>query len=706
MIPRLTELEPTQSAFVAYLDALARSAFTGDIRRDAATRLVTATDNSVYQIMPQAVVFPRSSDDVQTLFVLATRPEFSQVTFTPRGGGTGTNGQSLTEGIVVDVSRHMNQILEVDLENGSVRVQPGVVLDQLNDALRPEGVFFAPNLSPSSRATIGGMIATDACGKGSRIYGKTSEHLRSLEMVFVDGTRFTSTAVDAGGLNALCERDDVVGHVHRTIHTGVITHRDTIERSWPKLRRFMTGYNLARVHDSDTGAFNLPMLIAGSEGSLAVVTEATLRLTPIPAHRELVVLKFASFEDALASAGEVVAADPGAIETIDERVLSLAREDVIYHQVRDYLTDTPHGPTRAINLVEFEGPELSAVRAKVTALIAGIDAGAGTPHRAIGYHLAPDAAARSALWTLRKKGVGLLGNTKGSRKPIAFIEDTVVPPEHLPAYVAELRAMLDAEGVVYGMFGHVDVGCLHVRPALDMKDPEDVDRLRRISDKTATLVRGYGGLIWGEHGKGMRAEYSPVFFGETLFGVCCDIKGAADPANRLSPGKVATPPNARNTLVTIDAPTRGAQDRQIPAVVQEAFQVAIDCNGNGQCFDYAADHMMCPSSKITRDRIHSPKGRAGVMREWLRQLATAGYDPVRTLPWGRWKQVASWPVRAFHTVSRRFGRYDYSTEVYDAMAGCLACKACATQCPVKVDVPSFRARFFDLYHRRYLRPLK
>jgi len=337
------------------------------------------------------------------------------------------------------------------------------------------------------------------------------------------------------------------------------------------------------------------------------------------------------------------------------------------------------------------------------ALVLACEQHRGQPGWPMAWSVAASETDRKALWQLRAKGVGLLGNTKGRRKPVPFIEDTVVPPEKLSAYVAELRAMLEAEGLGYGMFGHVDVGCLHVRPALDLRDPEDEQRVRRISDRTAALCTKYGGVIWGEHGKGFRSEYSPQHFGE-LFVHLEAIKTLFDPGHRLNPGKIATPTGRRRELATIDQPTRGQHDRQIERGAQDAFTLAIDCNGNGQCFHWDPDHVMCPSSKVTRDRIHTPKGRAGVMREWLRQLSNAGAAPQATP--GALALAVQTPVRAVHSLGKALGRFDYSHEVNRAMQGCLACKACATQCPVKVDVPAFRSEFLQRYHTRYLRPLR
>jgi FAD/FMN-containing dehydrogenase/Fe-S oxidoreductase len=702
VLPRLDPLASVDPKVAAFAAELRAAAFTGEVRLDYATRLSAATDNSIYQVLPAAVIFPRGTADVALALRLIDEPRFHDVALTARGGGTGTNGQALTSGVVMDLSRHMATILALDLEAGFVRVQPGVVLDDLNAFLKPHGVYFAANLSPSNRATLGGMVSTDASGEGSRLHGKTSEHVLDLEVVLRGGLVHRTACVRGAELQALCERAGLVGQAHALVREIATVRREEIARTFPKLRRFMTGYNLAHMAAADGSSVDLALLLAGSEGSLGVVTEARLRLTHIERHRALVVLRYSSFDAALASAPWVVATDPGSVETIDETVLTLARSDVIYDEVREFLEDSGAAVTRAINLVEYSGDDEARVTAKVDGLFAEIARRAGmadTPHGRVTTWKPHE---RGSLWNLRKKGVGLLGNAPGPRKPVPFVEDTVVPPEHLQAYVREFRALLDAEGLRYGMFGHVDVGCLHVRPALDLKDPADEERVRRITDAVTALVTRYGGLLWGEHGKGFRSELVPHHFGPVLYPELQRIKALFDPRNQLNPGKIATPAGTRHLLVRVDGPTRGALDRQIASADLEALSTVINCNGNGQCFDTGPDSVMCPSSKITRDRIHSPKGRATMMREWLRLLARNGMVATQAL------QTAGslpWLLRLWNRLAHAERSRDFSHQVYDAMSGCLACKACATQCPVRVDVPDFRARFLDLYHRRYARPI-
>ncbi len=694
MIPPLTEKEALSPVVLAFVDALKRTAFTGDVDTQYGGRLSAATDNSIYQVTPQAVLFPRSQADVQCIFQLATQDAFANVTFTARGGGTGTNGQSLTEGVVIDLSRHMNRIVEVNEAEGWAWVEPGVVLDQLNAHVKPHGVFFAPELSPSNRATIGGMVSTDASGKGSRIYGKTSNHVLALDVVFSDGSAWQSEPLDAAALHALKSGDDLVNQIYQGVDRIVTSKQELIEQRFPKLTRFLTGYNLADVY-TEEGQFNLNALIAGSEGTLAIVTGIKVKLTPLPTVKRLIVAKYVSFDDSLRAATILVQADPAAIETVDDTIVTLARQDVVWDRVGKFFSQLGDDRVKSVNLIEFAGTDADVVNANTQALCDKLNALLGQEHEAVGYQLATTDADIASLWELRAKGVGLLGNVSGNRRPIPFVEDTVVPPEHLAAYIQEFRQVLDAYGLEYGMFGHVDVGCLHVRPALDLKDAADEALIRVITDRVKDLVLKYGGVVWGEHGKGLRGEYMPEFFGQELYDDLRRIKQLFDPANKLNPGKLVTPIDHPSSVKKLDGvPLRGHRDRQIPEAVREEFDGSIHCNGNGACFTFDLDDVMCPSYKFTRDRIHSPKGRAGMMREWLRQLSHTRYD------------LQAEDESRGHLVLPEATDSDFSLEVYEAMDGCLSCKACTTMCPIKVDIPDLKAKFLNRFYTRYQRPLK
>jgi FAD/FMN-containing dehydrogenase/Fe-S oxidoreductase len=700
MIPQLPS-PSSPSLSLRFLNSLAAMGFAGDLHSDYASRTVIATDNSIYQVLPQAVIYPKHINDLILLTELAATSAFRSLVLCPRGGGTGTNGQSLSDGVVVDLSKHMNQILDIDPVKRQVRVQAGVVKDQLNAALKPHGLFFAPELSTSNRATLGGMINTDASGQGSCLYGKTRDHVLALTSVLLDGSVLHSQALTEEAFEAACEQQDRIGQIHRLVHSIEREHGAAIRAKFPPLNRCLTGYDLAHIRD-EQGRFNLNNILCGSEGTLGFIAEATLNVLPIPRHSALLVVKYGDFLSALRHAKGLMRLGPASIETIDSRVLNLAMQDSVWLEVADYFPASST-PVQGINLVEFVGDDESALRAHIQAFSTQLaeDANAGI---CLGHSLAWGEQAVNKLWGMRKKAVGLLGNAQGEARPVPFVEDTAVPPEHLADFIAEFRALLDAEGLRYGMFGHVDAGVLHVRPALDMKDPEQAKKVRVISDQVADLTHKYNGLLWGEHGKGVRSEYAPQFFG-SLYPQLQRIKAAFDPHNQLNPGKIATP-SAEQTLLKIDeVPLRGEADRQIPTRSWRAFEEAVYCNGNGACYNWAANDPMCPSWKVSRDRVQSPKGRASLIREWLRLLAAQGCDPVSLLAKPRhwWQEITELPRRMSH---RKSASEDFSHEVYQSMRTCLACKSCVGQCPIKVDVPEFRSKFLALYHLRYPRPLK
>lgn len=700
MLPALDPQSSLEQQYRAYLDALAAQGFAGDIETRYSSRLAVATDNSIYQRLPQAVVLPRHLDDI--LLLTRVAQEHPLVKFSARGGGTGTNGQSLTSGVVVDLSRHMNKVLEINAEEGWARVQAGLVKDKLNDALRPHGFFFAPDLSTSNRATVGGMINTDASGQGSLVYGKTSDHVLGLTSVLVDGTLAHTAPMSMADAEQKAKDSDTLGDIVRQLLETCVGKRQQILDKFPRLNRFLTGYDLEHAYDEDTGMLDISRVITGSEGSLAFVAEAKINITPIARYKALINVKYDSFESALRHAPQMVAAEATSVETVDSKVLNLAKNDIIWHAVSDLIQDVPGKSLQGLNMVEYNSNDKDEIEAKLGVLcnVLDDDARAGR-NGVIGYQLTYDVADITKIYAMRKKAVGLLGKADGWQKPIAFAEDTAVPPENLADFIMEFRALLDNHGLQYGMFGHVDAGVLHVRPALDMCDPKQQQLLKAVSDEVVALVAKYGGLMWGEHGKGYRSEYAPAFFGEELFTEIRKVKRAFDPLNRMNPGKICTPLESSEKLVSVSDPMRGDFDRQIPIQVKDAFEPAMSCNGNGLCYNYDTSSPMCPSSKVTGDRRHSPKGRAGMMREWLRLLSHQNIDarelethpPLSLL--SRWKNTLG-----------KTTNVDFSHEVMEVMDGCLACKACANQCPVNVDVPSFRARFLSMYYQRYLRPAK
>jgi len=701
MIPRLLPSFATPVAPASLFERLREAGFSGDVENGAGARTVSATDNSIYQMEPSGLLFPKNVDDLKIIAQVLCEPAFTGLAMVARGGGTGTNGQSLTFGIVVDCSRHMNRILDIDPVRRVARVEAGVVKDQLNRELKPHGLFFAPELSTSNRATIGGMVSTDACGQGSRLYGKTSNHVLGLRVVLADGSEWWSRPLNAQALADITARQDRIGEIHRTVDRIVKEKAERIAEVFPNLNRYMTGYDLAHIRRPD-GRFDLNAILCGSEGTLAVIAEVELNLLPVPRQAALINIRYGDFNMALEDARTLTTLNVASVETIDEKVLGLAKSDIVWNGIARFFPDDNSGSTNGINIAEVLADDEVELERKLDEVTTALDSAVLVRHR--GFTIARGHAEVQAIWSMRKRAVGLLGNVEGPVRPVAFVEDTAVPPENLAVYIREFRALLDAAGVSYGMFGHVDAGVLHVRPALDLTRKDHVPLIRDISDAVVALTRKYGGVLWGEHGKGVRSEYVPEFFGD-LYPSLQEIKRAFDPDDRLNPGKIAAPDDGR--LLKIDeVPLRGDVDRIIGNDIRAAFDNAAYCNGNGACFDFDATSSMCPSYKVTRDRRFSPKGRAMLMREWLRLLADQGIDPRREAEGlRRVNPVVDFVHRALNSLNPG-NRTDFSHEVRAAMDTCLACKACAGQCPVKVSVPAFRSKFLQLYHGRYLRPLK
>ncbi|GBQ88923.1 FAD-binding and (Fe-S)-binding domain-containing protein [Gluconobacter albidus] len=659
----------------AFVRRLNEQGFEGDIDLRVSSRLVSSTDNSIYQRLPAAVIHPRTGEDLNRAVQAASEGD---LTLAIRGGGTGTNGQSLTDGVVVDVSRHLDRILDFDAETGTVTVEPGVILARLNAFLKPHGFFFPPTVSTATRATIGGMIATDASGKGSRIYGRTSDYIETLDVVLADGSDLSVGQLTAEKLKEAMNGAGLAAQAYREVHRVVTERADEIRRVFPDMNRGLTGYNLQNVLLED-GSFHLARLLAGSEGTLALTKKVVLRVRRLPKYRQLIVVRYASFNDTLQDVQTLLPANPSAVEVLDDRVLAKAQQDVTWHALERVLGNTSALPVKGMSFVEFVGDNLEILKVQMAHAIMLLES---SSHKPIDHKAVSDPEIIANLWTLREKSVGLLGRPDGHRQGVPFVEDTAVPPEVLPEYVSEFRNILDGYGLSYGMFGHADVGCLHVRPFLDMLKAEDRSLIRPISDAVAELTKRHGGLLWGEHGRGFRGEFSPLFFGETLFAELCRIKDVFDPKDIFNRGKLA-PGGAGYSVDRIDGiPFKGEFDEEITPALREPYGRSVSCNGNGACFNREPDMAMCPSYKVTKDRSQSPKGRALLLRSWTR---------LRSLP-------EDAPDRAMLPV--------LTEELKASLDTCLSCKACATQCPIRVDIPSMRSKFLSTYFRENRRPVR
>ena len=633
---------------------------------DEVTRVVYSTDNSIYQVVPSSVAFPRSASDISELIrENALRDEPRSIV--ARGGGTGTNGQSLTTGLVVDVKRNLNAILRIDPEGRRAVVEPGIVTAELNAALAEHGLVWAPHTSTLNRATVGGMIATDAAGKGSLVHGRTHRHVEQITMCLDDGSFFVAEPVSIDEAELRATADDRSGDIWRSLLDLPIDHDS--EFDLPELARGFSGYGLDRLRSGDT--IDPLALLVGAEGTLGIATSATLTLSRLPTHTTLIVAAYPTFASALEDSVDLRSTLPTAIETFDEATLDAARSSSVWAALGDVIDER----TTAVLLLEYSGDHpVDDGQVHDTLRRNGRCLSAETVH---------SAEDRAAVWTVRADAAGLLAaavDTRNGRtaRPTAMIEDCAVPVSEMVDFIAAFRAALDGFGVRYAMFGHADVGCVHVRPALDTTDPEHVALIRSITNEVTAIVKQHHGILWGEHGRGFRGEAASDFLTEETLALMRQVKSIFDPGDLFNPGKLYRPIDSPLELTRLDAaPLRGDNDRSVPVEIRRDYSDAFACNGNGLCHSYSSADIMCPSFKATGNPALSPKGRADLFRSVLARRAAPSY-----------------------------GAEDLAFE--DAVAAnlseCLSCSACTGTCPVEVDIPELKSRFLESYYTTRQRP--
>ncbi len=519
------------------------------------------------------------------------------------------------------------------------------------------------------------MVATDASGKGSRIYGKTSAYIEQLDVVLADGSEYQvkATPVDKLGLTGEQSFGD---RLQYEVYRAVKQHREEIDRVFPDLNRGLTGYNLKQVLGDDE-QFRMSYLLAGSEGTLAFTRSITLRLLPIPKHKALLVVLYDDYLKALRHVAKLCELEPAAIEIIDDKIIQQAQRDIIWQEIEAVFKNQPLGQSlKAMNFVEIIANDEASLQQQCDKLSTHVERSAEA-FGVVSMLVETDPASMASLWNLRSRSVGLLAMLEGKTQGLAFVEDSTVPQQYLVDYVEKFRAILDDHQIEYAMYGHADVGCLHVRPMLDMTQQADRDMIRSITDRVAALVKRYGGLLWGEHGRGFRGEYSPLFFGEHLMPVLQQIKTAFDPNNIFNPGKLTVPQGSPMAVERIDeVPFRGSFDEQIKPDWSVRYQAAIACNGNAACFNWQLDDAMCPSYKLTKDKTLSPKGRAAMLREWARLVSTETDNAA----------IAS-----------------LETEIFRSLNACLSCKSCAYTCPLNVDIPELKSLFLEHFYEHHER---
>ncbi|MGC9040623.1 MAG: FAD-binding and (Fe-S)-binding domain-containing protein, partial [Roseiflexus sp.] len=661
------------------LAAELRECVTGDVQTDAISRALYATDASIYQIEPLGVVLPKDEADVAALVRLARLRRLPMV---PRGGGTSLAGQAVGRAIHVDFTKYMNRLLEVNVAGQWAWVEPGIVLDHLNAELAPHNLKFAPDVSPSNRATIGGMIANNSSGMYSLVYGKTIDHVLELKVMLSDGSITTFRPLDEAELRACMANTDLEGRIYRTVARLAREYADEIARHYPKVLRRVGGYNLdafVPVNDDDAtrygimfGArspdrrFNMTNMIVGSEGTLALVLAARLRLVPRPKHTAIAILEFDTLDAALDAVVPCLECSPAAVELMDDILLDLTRKSREYAQ---YLALFVQGRPGALLQVEFFGESEDEVHASLTRLEQHLRTrcSAITPIR--------DARRKNAVLAVRKAGLPLLQSLSPDLKPETFVEDSAVPPEKLNVYLRRFRNICHAHGVQVAFYGHASVGVIHARPLLNLKHADDVRKMRAIAEDIKDLVIEFGGALSGEHGDGMlRAEFNRELFGETLYEAFREIKHTFDPYDIFNPGKIVdAPPMDRHLRYG---------ERYHPIRLHTRFRFsdtggivgAVElCNGNGLCRKMSGG-TMCPSYMVTRDEEHSTRGRANALR-----MVFSGALPLDALTSARMKEV---------------------------MDLCLECKGCTGECPSRVNMTRLKSEWLSIYYEQHGIPLR
>ena len=643
------------------------NALSGELKYDTSTLLQYATDASAYREIPLAVVLPKTKTDIVTLINFAKDNNLSLI---PRAAGTSLAGQVVGNGIVVDISKHWGQILEINAENHWVKVEPGVILDELNMALKPYGLFFGPETSTSNRCMMAGMVGNNSCGSHSLIYGSTRDHLISLKMILDDGIEYEFGDVTKDQFEAKCELNSKEGDVYR-FFKNILSNENNrtviIENSPnPSIKRRNTGYALdLLVTDSffgnDNQTFNLSKLIAGSEGTLGIITEITLNCVQLPPKEKAVVAVHLKERNQAFKANLIALKyNPSAVEMMDNVILDCTKGNIEQQKNRFFMQGDPG----AILIVEFyretkEEIEIAA-KAMETELMASN----------MGYHFPIIWGSETGkVWALRKAGLGVLSNVEGDAKPVSLVEDTAVAEDKLPEYMEEFSQIMEKYNLDCVYHAHIGTGELHLRPVLNLKDSKDVELFRTIGLEVAHLVKKYKGSLSGEHGDGrLRGEFIPIMVGDKVYSLMKQVKQTFDPHNIFNPGKIVdTPPMNTNLRYT-----PGQQSRKINTIfdfssVMGILRAAEKCNGSGDCRKtHLSGGTLCPSYMATLNESNTTRARANLLREFL-------------------------------TNSTKKNPFNHK-ELYDILDLCLSCKGCKNECPSSVDMAKLKAEFLQHWY--------
>jgi FAD/FMN-containing dehydrogenase/Fe-S oxidoreductase len=647
------------------LQAELEARISGEVRFDRTSRMLYSTDASNYQIEPIGVVIPRSADDAIATVELAAS---HGVPILPRGGGSSLAGQTVGAAVVIDFSKYCNRVLDIDLEAATVTVETGSSLDLLNRQLKANGLMFGPDPSSSNRATIGGVIGNNSTGAHSILYGMTGDNLISARVTLAGGGTFELGPGTAEELTNLAAHTDARGRLLRNLLDFQERHSVTIARDFPPHWRRSTGYSLNELIKPD---FNPAKLVVSSEGTLATVLSATLKLVPVPKQTALVVLQFPELVAAMDATPGILECEPSAIELMDRMLINLTRAQPGYASQVAFIEGDPAG----VFCVEYYGTSDDDLRRKCDALLDHLK------RNKVAFSADPivvlDPKSQAEIWRVRKDGLGLLYSIRGDFKPIPVIEDVSVPVEHLAEFVGAVEAMVTEYGTTAAYYAHASAGCLHIRPLVNLKEQRGVEMMREMADQAAEMARRFGGVMSGEHGDGLqRSELNERIFGPELYGAMRELKRIFDPHGLMNPGKKVDAPPMVDNLRFGPAYQPATIKTYFDYSREGGFLQAIEqCNGAAVCRKLKAG-TMCPSFMATRDEHDTTRARANALRNALAGRAS-------------------------------FDRADFtSAETYNVMDLCLSCKACKTECPSSVDMAKLKMEFLAHYNDEHGTPIR
>lgn len=640
------------------LQAELKARINGEVRFDRTSRMLYATDASNYQIEPVGVVIPRSMDDAIGAIELAVS---HGVPILPRGGGSSLAGQTVGSALVIDFSKYLNRVHDVDVSERTVLVEPGSTITGLNRRLRQHGLMYGPDPASANRATVGGVIGNNSTGSHSILYGMTADNVIGVRAALATGGIAELGHVSADTLTSHAAADDPRGRLLRDLLAFRNANRDLIARDFPRHWRRATGYSLDEMLKPD-GEFNPARLLVSSEGTLATVLQARLKLVPIPTRTALVLLQFADLEAAMEATPLILETEPSAVELMDRMLIQLTREQPGYADRISYIQGDPAG----ILAVEFYGDTDGELTAKCERLEAQL-----AKHR-VPMNVPPlrmfDPAQQADVWAVRKDALGLLYSIRGDYKTIPVIEDVSVPVEHLPEYVTAVQAMCERHKTAVAFYAHASAGCLHVRPLIDLKTADGVRIMTEMAHEAAELAHRFGGVMSGEHGDGLqRSELNEVIFGSELYQAMREFKAIFDPDKLMNPGKIVDAPPMTDNLRLGPVYQPIQIQTHLDFSREGGFMGAVEmCNGQAVCRKLGAG-TMCPSYMATKDENDTTRGRANALRN---ALAGNIFEPG-----------------------------DFTTKAtYEVMDLCISCKACKTECPSSVDMTKIKAEYLAHYY--------